>query len=170
MVVKRASRRILTVGSGLLLALLAGCATVTPYQPKTDGEGYADQPIENHRYRVSFAGNSATPRETVENYLLFRAAELTLEKGYDYFVLSDSDTEAATRYQETISAFGSTGFYSRYYGLGFGLGTAHPITEYQAQAYVTMFKGKRPTERPEAFDAREVRNNLGPQIRYPEKR
>lgn len=150
--------------------LLAGCATMTPYQPLRNGEGYSEQRIESHRYRVLFTGNAATPRQTVENYLLFRAAELTLAAGYDYFVLSHSDTDAKTRYQETISAFGGTGFYSRYSGFGIGIGTAYPITEYKAQAYVTMFKGERPTTQPDAFDAREVKANLAPAIKYPDAR
>lgn len=150
--------------------LLVACATATPYQPAVDGEGFSDQRIEGNRHRVVFAGNSATPRQTVENYLLFRAAELTLQQGYDYFKLSSSDTEAQTRYQETISAFSGVGYYSRFTGFGIGIGSAYPITEYQAQAYVTMYKGKRPAEQADAFDAREVRSNLGPLIRYPEPR
>lgn len=158
-------------GLAALLAtlLLAGCATVTPYQPMKNGQGYGDQRIENNRYRINFAGNSTTPRETVENYLLFRAAELTLQQGYDYFVMSGSDTEKQTRYQQTVSAVGGYGWYSRYYGLGTGVSTAYPVNEYQAQAYVTMYKGKRPAESADAFDARQVRDNLGPLIKYPEK-
>ena len=155
----------------LMAALLtAGCATVTPYQPMQNGQGYGDQRIESNRYRVNFAGNSTTPRETVENYLLFRATELTLQNGYDYFVMTGTDTEAQTRYQQTVSAFGGYGWYSRYYGLGTGVSTAYPVTEYQAQAYVTMYKGKRPDAAADAFDARQVRDNLGPLIKYPEKR
>jgi len=163
--------RILATGATALLALfLAGCATVTPYQPMTDGQGYAEQRIEPNRFRVSFAGNSSTPRETVENYLLFRATELTLLNGYDYFVMTGTDTEAQTRYSQSISAFGGTGWYSRYSGLGIGVGTSTPITEYQAQAFVTMFKGQKPAGSTDAFDAREVRNNIGPTVRYPEPR
>ncbi|MFT4046301.1 MAG: hypothetical protein QM661_06340 [Solimonas sp.] len=46
----------------LLAAVLAACATVTPYQPAGDGYGYRSQMLESNRYRVSFAGSSATPR------------------------------------------------------------------------------------------------------------
>jgi hypothetical protein len=164
------SRPLATGAAALLVLLLAGCATVTPYQPLKDGQGYAEQRIEPNRFRVSFAGNSSTPRETVENYLLFRATELTLLNGYDYFVMTGTDTEAQTRYQQSISAFGGTGWYSRYSGLGIGVGTSTPITEYQAQAFVTMFKGQKPAGSADAFDAREVRNNIGPTVRYPEPR
>ena len=164
------SRPFSTGAAALLALLLAGCATVTPYQPLKDGQGYAEQRIEPNRFRVSFAGNSSTPRETVENYLLFRATELTLLNGYDYFVMTGTDTEAQTRYQQSISAFGGTGWYSRYSGLGIGVGTSTPITEYQAQAFVTMLKGQKLADSADAFDAREVRNNIGPTVRYPEAR
>ncbi|WP_240433581.1 CC0125/CC1285 family lipoprotein [Solimonas sp. K1W22B-7] len=150
--------------------LLAGCATTTPYQPMKNGQGYGDQRIESNRYRVSFSGNSSTPRETVENYLLFRAAELTLQNGYDYFVMSGTDTEAQTRYQQNVSAFGGYGWYSRYAFDSVAVGSSYPITEYQAQAYVTLYKGKRPAEVTDAFDARQVRDNLGPLVKYAEKR
>ena len=55
--------------------------------------GYSEQKIENERYRISFKGNSMTGRETVENYLLFRAAELTLQTGYDTFTIVNRDTD-----------------------------------------------------------------------------
>lgn len=157
-------------GAALLAGLLlAGCAGITPYQPMKNGQGYSEQRIESNRYRINFAGNSSTPRDTVENYLLFRSAELTLQQGYDYFVMSGTDTEAQTRYQQTVSAFGGYGWYSHYPGFDVGVSNAYPITEYQAQAYITMYKGKRPDDAASAFDARQVRENLGPLIRYPEK-
>src|SRR3546814_2342802 len=76
---------------------LAACVSVTPYQPASKGYGYSEQRIENNRFRINFAGNSDTPKQTVETYLLFRAAELTLKSGYDYFVFaSDSRSEEHT--------------------------------------------------------------------------
>ena len=47
---------------------LAACATATPYQPAGyNGQrgGYAEQRLENDRYRVTFSGNSLTSREQV---------------------------------------------------------------------------------------------------------
>ena len=73
---------------------LAACATPTPYQAAEDGrQGYAQTQIETNRFRVSFRGNSLTDRETTENYLLYRAAELTLESGYDYFTVVTRATD-----------------------------------------------------------------------------
>ena len=52
----------------IVSGLLAGCMTPTPYAPRTDGQktGYTDRALTQTRYRVTFTGNSVTPRETVE--------------------------------------------------------------------------------------------------------
>lgn len=148
---------------GLLAALLAGCAVATPYQAADKGYGYSEQRIESNRYRVTFAGNSDTPKQTVETYLLYRAAELTLQSGYDYFVLVSDSTDANTRYLQSFDGYYGWGSY--YWGPrsmfgGIGTTTATPITEYVAQANVVMFAGKKKEDDVKAFDAREVRANL----------
>ena len=91
---------------------LSGCMTATPYQPATassSSDGYSDQQIEGDRFQVSFRGNSLTARETVERYLLFRAAELTVQRGFDHFILVSKDTETQ-----------STTYRSPGLGAGFG--------------------------------------------------
>src|SRR5689334_3716661 len=87
----------------ILAAGLAACATPTPYQPRAPGSsgassgGYAESRIEGDRWRVSFTGNTLTSRETVESYLLYRAAELTLQQGFDGFTIVDRATDRHTR-------------------------------------------------------------------------
>jgi hypothetical protein len=80
-----------------LALVLSGCETATPYQPLSrhgsSAGGYSDQQIEANRFRVTFAGNSMTSRETVETYLLYRAAQLTVEHGFDWFEMADRNTE-----------------------------------------------------------------------------
>lgn len=149
---------------------LAACATTTPYQPLKDGQGYAEQKIESNRYKVTFSGNSSTSKQTVENYLLFRAAEVTLANGYDYFVVADRDTESDTRYSQSYNGFGGFGYgwYPRS-SVGFGASTAIPSTEYEAQASILVFKGKKPETETKAYDAREVKQNLETLVLRPQK-
>jgi len=75
-------KRLLIAAAALVLAGgLAGCETATPYQPLKPGSsagGYSETKLEGDRWRITFAGNSMTSRETVETYLLYRAAELTV--------------------------------------------------------------------------------------------
>jgi len=114
---------------GASLIILSACATTTPYQQASKVgafDGYSQTLIENDRARVSFAGNSLTALETVENYLIYRTAELTKERGYDYFVLIDSDLEVDTRLRSrgsSFSRFGSNGFGdSHFQNVGFRRG------------------------------------------------
>lgn len=158
-------------------ATLAGCATSTPYGPASGDNpyGFSDQRIEDNRYRIVFRGNSSTTREAVETFLLYRAAELTVESGFDYFIVSEQDTEANKRY----SASPNPAFFGRYYygygpyccafpyyAYGWGWGSpysgyeAREITRYTAIAFITMHKGSKPADDPQAFDARSVIDNL----------
>lgn len=156
---------------GTLLALaaaLTACATATPYQPSTAGYGYDEQRIEQNRYRITFVGNSRTPKQTVENYLLFRAAELCLQAGYDYFVFASEATDANTRYLQSFNGYYGSYFWYPHPAFAASTSVSTPITEYEAQANVVMFSGKKKDDDVKAFDARQVRSNLEPAIRRPE--
>ena len=217
-----------TLRNALLCAgacVLAACATATPYQAATAPgafDGFSQQMIESDRARISFAGNSLTQRDTVENYLLFRAAETAVERGYDWFELQGRDTEEKTRvrvspgpgiglgsaydpyfgYSFFRPSYGwSRGYrYSRFdgfrgrnrfgarFGPRFGFGSrfgnrafydpfhdpffqdvdVREITKYRASAEVRFGNGPKPVESENAFNAREVIENLGPTIRLPD--
>ena len=51
------------------------------------GAEHVEQQLAADRYIVRFHGNEFTSRERVETYLLYRAAELTLEQGFDGFTI-----------------------------------------------------------------------------------
>lgn len=144
--------------------LLAACAAPTRYQPADGGFGYSDQQIEDQRYRVAFAGNSVTPREVVQNYLLYRAAELTTEKGYDYFTVVREDLERSTTYRG--SGFTNAPvFVDRHRATAWGIGTtsytAYPIDSYAAFADIILHEGEKPEDDPNAYDAQDVLEQLG---------
>ncbi|MGV6802113.1 MAG: CC0125/CC1285 family lipoprotein [bacterium] len=156
------------------VALLAACASETPYGPSEGGGGYgfSEQRIEDNRYRITFRGNSLTSRETVENYLLYRAAEKTLNSGHDYFVVVGDDTEKTTTYRTTRDPYYYRSPFPYY---AYGYRWAHPYrdvdikasTRYSAVAYIVMYKGEKP-KNPAAYDARQVQQNLAGFIRREE--
>jgi len=154
--------------------LLAGCSTMTPYEPAAapGGKGYSEQRLESNRFKIFFSGNAQTPRQTVENYLLYRAAEVTLQQGYDYFVLVDQDTHADTRYQGTSlgpgPGFGYYGWYSWGPRWGVDAYDARPVSEYEAQANIMLYKGAKPLDDVHAFNASEVKANLEAVIQRPQ--
>jgi hypothetical protein len=184
------------IASLALSALMAACTTATPYQPNIPGQkvsgGFSEQRIESNRFRVNFSGNSLTSRETVEGYLLYRAAELTVEQGYDWFSIVDRNTDANQRTYVNRDPMMMNPWYGpgygywapswRYYGGGFGWRTWDPywgapfwgdsmdvrtVTKFEASAEVMMHRGAKPADDPRAFDARAVVTNLGPRLLRP---
>jgi hypothetical protein len=178
--------------------MVAGCATETTYRPATgqgfNRTGYSDRQVEPDRFLVNFAGNSVTSRDTVERYLLFRAAELTLQNGYDYFVMANRDTDLQSRTYSTPGVGGGLGYGGfggywgpswRYYGRGFGWRSWDPwyggglggpwgndfdvrtIDRYEATAEIVMRKGAIPRDNLRAFNARAVVDSIGPSVVLP---
>lgn len=172
--------------------VVAACATATPYQPlgtRGASGGFTEQRIEQNRYRVVFAGNDYTSRQRVENYLLYRAAELTVANGYDGFTIVRRDTErdVDTRvYDSGLRSpyyggmYGGWRPYWRYYGGRYGWRGWDPwygdpfwgdsidvrtVERYEAMAEIVMFRGRRGD--PQSFDARQVITNLRPTIVVP---
>jgi hypothetical protein len=130
------------------------------------GQGYSEQALEADRYRITFSGSSATPRETVENYLLYRAAEVTVERGYDHFVVVERNTEQSGASGSTGVGVGvGSGYRNRYSGYG-GItsATLSPGDSYTAYANIVMRRGARPADNPKAYDARAVLKRLEPTI------
>ncbi len=173
---------------------LAACETATPYQPRVAGAkvgGYSEEALAGGRWRVRFSGNMETSRETVEKYLLYRAAELTAQQGGDWFEASDTATEIRSK-----SYLESDPFYDRGYGAAYGWGwrprwgyyrpflgwrawdpmhedrlwTEHyelrEMRRYVATVEITIGKGPKPEGR-RVLDPREVMANLGPGIQRP---
>jgi hypothetical protein len=164
-------RRRFPVPAALALLALAGCAVPTPYQPADNGYGYGEQQLESDRYRVTFSGNTVTPRETVQNYLLYRAAELTLAQGHDYFTVVDQSLERSTTFHGTGFGdpfWGRGRFWDRPFGPGFGNYTAYPVDSYTAFADVVMADGEKPAGEVRAYDARDVLRQLAPRIEQPD--
>ena len=193
------SRKSVGLAVAAVLAVgLAGCATPTPYQPNLPGQaatgGYSEIRVEPDRWRVNFAGNSLTSRETVEGYLLYRSAELTLQQGYDWFTIVDRETNRDRRtYVEPDPfyrpwygpSFGYWRPHWRYYGAGFGWRSWDPfwgdpfwadrvdvrtVDRFEANAEIVMRRGPKPIDDPRAFDARAVIDSLKPRIQYPAPR
>jgi len=74
---------IVTIAASALA--LTACASLAPYgqQMGPNGQGYSDQQIERDRFRVTYRGVGAPG--PVADMALFRAAQLTVEQGYDWF-------------------------------------------------------------------------------------
>jgi len=141
--------------------------------------GYAEQRIEEDRFRILFHGNESTPREQVENFLLYRAAELTLEKGFDYFLVIEHDTDTSRTYTSTGFEPSLCGYYAfghrrfPYYAYGYSWSYDVDVRErrqFEAHALVLLRRGVSPAGDPNAFDALDVVRNLQPLVRESQAR
>ena len=152
------------------LFALSACVGPAPYAPRPEGgmTGYTDQQITANRFRVTFRGNSVTPRRTVEDYLLLRSAEVTLAAGYTHFLFDTRNTEAQTRY-DTVPGPG--------YGFGYEYWRFRPrwgyapfgpeveivtTTRYESYAEIVLMKPDQAAKEPRAVDAREVIAHMTP--------
>lgn len=95
----------------LLIAFLTGCAT--EYQPNGFTGGFSETQLGENVFRVSFRGNGHTSTERAADFSMLRAAEITLENGFKYFIVVDSKDDASlstfttpTTSQTTASAYG----------------------------------------------------------------
>ncbi|MEO1150051.1 MAG: hypothetical protein AAFW83_03585 [Pseudomonadota bacterium] len=158
---------------------LAACSTITPYQAADGGRyGYSEQQIESNKFRIVFSGNTLTDLSTVENYVLLRAAELTLATGDDYFITLGASTDVDRSFRSNGTVFGGAGFgrpgffYGGFGGFGGGFGNTATTTR-ERQAYtigtiIETFKGTKPAGVGTAYDARSVVSNIGPSVARPQ--
>ncbi|HLS67989.1 MAG TPA: hypothetical protein VK035_01510 [Kiloniellales bacterium] len=167
-----------------VLLLLGACSGTgpTPYQPaeRPGGQGYSEERVSEDTYRITVAGNSLTSRDRIEDYLLFRAAELTLLEGYDHFLLLERQTDSDTvRYYDNWGPMWGPGwawqpYWGGYYGSGsrygtgigmsFGGGPSGNQTRYMTTALVQLTRGMPSTLRGSIYEARRVMDDLGPRI------
>jgi flavin-binding protein dodecin len=151
------------------MILLGGCATQPRYAPAEEpGEpGYWQTRLTENRYRVSFVGTPGTSSETVKNYALLRAAELTLDAGYNWFRIVERETEQSGRDRQprvTLGVgagcppFGCRIVGSRWY-TGVGLDSVYRGGHYRTSMEIAMGRGQ-PEDHNAAYDAGELARHL----------
>ena len=156
---------ILAAVAALSLTGLAGCETTPVYQAQGEdgGQGYTDKQLAANRFRVAYHGNSATSRETVEDFLLRRSAEVTLNAGYSWFVFDHRDTKTRTRYYTDFAGWPGWGGYGWYWhSWDDGPAESLPIQNYTAYAEIILLKDDQVAREPRALKAQDVLAHLGP--------
>jgi len=79
-----------TLLSFILCVLLAGCAT--PYKNNGIMGGYDETILAPNIFRVSFKGNGYTSMERAKDFALLRCADVVIEKGFKFFIITDETT------------------------------------------------------------------------------
>lgn len=152
-------RRLLPIACMVLSStMLAACATSTPYQPAANDRamGYTDYSIESNRYRVVYRASSP---QRAEDFALRRAAELTVQNGYEWFDVVNRSWDAGTSrsgMSPRVSVGASTGGYSGLrVGTGIGVNLGSSNSQSVAAMEILMGSGPRP-EKTTVYDANSV--------------
>ena len=146
----------------LLILSLAGCAT--SYQPNGINGGYTDMALNENTYFVSFNGNRYTSSEITQSYALRRSAELTLNKGYAYFVVMNQNTAVSSQVvqtPETIDTQTASDF-SQHHENSTSHTTIQPSSAYAVNSYksgMTIRMLHSNQDYPQAYDAAVILSN-----------
>ncbi len=176
----------LASGRAAVLALLfalgvSGCVSVYHARDRGAEDGYSERQLEATRWRVEYVGDEIASREQVDNFLLLRAAEVTLASGYEWFTPSEHESEA----QEELVVTGARREHpavwrpmwrerhGRFHWTDWMEPGASPhdeeaeaaprsytVQRYAAREEILLGRGQRPDE---AFDAQSVITRLAPE-------
>jgi hypothetical protein len=122
-----------------LLWTLGGCATA--YQPLQifGTGGYTEEALSEDTNEVAFYGNGMISYDTIKKYLFYRMAELTVDKGYDWFEILPERSSKAT-----------TGLFLNFRVMG---------------GKIKMYKEKPEGDAKDVYSARELMAKYGPEIK-----
>lgn len=163
----------------LSMLIMAACASQTPYVAANGSNyGYTEQELTTDRYRVTFTGNTSTSADRVQDYALLRAAELTVQKGHDWFEVTSRDHESesnssgpATRVTRsttptTQTSCGLLGCTTRHSTAYTGMSVETPARErqrYVSRLEIVMGQGE-PQDPNRVYNARELIESIRARI------
>ena len=150
--------------AGVVTASLASCATTAPYAPTASPNrvGYFEQQIEPERFRVSYHGPSGMGPNETEDLVMLRAADLTLEHGYDWFRIVERYGQAAppTRPRFSFGVGGASFGRSSAVGVGTSTGFGGEPA-FVSNLEILIGRGAKPATL-DAYDARDVAKVIRP--------
>jgi hypothetical protein len=159
--------RIRLIAAGLVLVSIAAapaCAHDAFRKAKKEGQvGYTDQKVSPSRAMVTFQGDAAMDPSLIYEYALLRAAQVTLDAGFDWFFAiapENASTENASTgnaspenvaaVHEGEAAPGPYGDFTPFYD---------PAAR-SVSLGIAMGHGQKPANNPGAFDARALKQAL----------
>lgn len=158
----------------LVAGVLAGCGKPTSYHPSDADTGYVDRSLGEGRWEVSFTANALTRQQRLKQYLLYRAAEISLDSGNDSFVVLDEHPGRGRLSGIKVEGEGTQRPYefehnhlwfdSRSFVEGYTTTVYEPMSRYTGTIVFRVFKGENPPQEGAVFDAREIIRTLGPQV------
>lgn len=167
--------------TGFIIAITLSACSSQPDYRKAEGSGYGYQEtkVSETDYRVSFKARGSDSTKAMD-YALLRAAEITIEQGYDWFVVTHRETLidrervepnnslSYTNSRDVVTRCGLISCTTREYpsssmSAGIHIG-GNESSEIQSILVIRIGKGTRP-DTDYSFNALEVKENLKPENR-----
>lgn len=183
-VAERTSSRLWLLGGLILAAATLSSCGPSKYMAKTDNwlkmYGYSELPMDSSTYQVTYAGDNTMPPDLVDRYALYRSAELTVAKGFNYFIVMDGTANANSSTYTSTTPGAETHTTSIEHDMDPQTGKMIPVavttsnqdystmtmtsTFHTATKTIRMFKGERPGDNAHAYDAKSMISVMGPTI------
>lgn len=158
--------RILAVTA--ILALSACASTPTYTRAASQGSpGYSETQIESNRYFVTYRAPSGAPESLLYDYALLRAADITLERGREWFWVDrrnfDSQSQSYNGPRVGIGIggvrWGGNTSIGSSVGISVPLGGRSGVTARAATLEIRLGEGPQPDDA-NAYDARAIATNI----------
>jgi hypothetical protein len=142
-------------------ATLAACQTTPTYSAAAspNAAGYSETQIESGRYTVTYRAPGGADAQTLQNYVLLRAADLTLANNREWFWVDRRNLDGRGVSSGPSIGIGlGGGSFGHHGGVGVGAGFSFPIggggpTATVAALDIRFGDGPKPDD-PNAYDAR----------------
>jgi hypothetical protein len=139
------------VGILAVAACLSACSLSPGFRKKTaPPASHTLTRMGDTAYRIDLEGLERTSRQGVITDLLARAAAITLEAGYDYFIVTGGEVRAENEMQATPFAGSAPESPSE----SVIESSARLSQRYSGSVLFQVFPGEKPKDNPLAFDAR----------------
>ncbi len=109
----------------LFALLLSGCSSIYHPQQGWVPEGYSEERASEHQYTVQFESYRGEEWQQLEQYLIYRAAEIGAEHSYRYFLVNDLQNKERVEVNESQSIK-----VTMYHGTDSGANTEIPYTAF----------------------------------------
>jgi hypothetical protein len=147
--------------------LLCSCSTKYSSMSTDNGMGYWERPIDSTTWEVRFIANKGTEMPLVNRYVLYRSAELTSARGFDYFVVLDYSNSTSGSFLGDVNvhpAVNSSPCIPIPPLAAPGPTVSFDPGTHAAVVTMRMYHGNCPTNDLHDYDAKFVISSMGPSI------
>ena len=143
----------------LISFFLSACATTSYKKIDSWGYGYQETQLQPDVYRVDYEGSVDTDVPTVKDFALLRCAELTLQKGYKFFIILDAKSSTKVSVVTVPSVYQKP-FDSYIQPSPYDMTTVDAFSEPSLSNTIQCFKEKPSNLNTLVYDAQKIQENI----------